>query len=59
MLWVIASCKKKEKEKQVVKLAVEGKTIKEIAKAVHLSLKDMVQFYDIFSVHDVLMPEIP
>jgi transposase len=32
---------KKEKEKMVIKLASEGKTTREIAKAVHISLKDI------------------
>ncbi len=32
---------KKEKEKLVIKLANEGKTTREIAKAVHISLKDI------------------
>ena len=41
MLCVITSCKKKEKEKQVLKLVSEGKTTREIAKAVDISLKDI------------------
>lgn len=32
---------RKEKEKQVIKLANEGKTTREIAKEVHISLKDI------------------
>jgi transposase len=32
---------RKEKEKQVIKLAEEGKTTREIAKEVHISLKDI------------------
>ncbi len=32
---------RKEKEKQVLKLAAEGKTTREIAKIVHISLKDI------------------
>jgi transposase len=32
---------KKEKKKQVIKLAEEGKTTREIAKEVHISLKDI------------------
>ncbi|MER5175603.1 MAG: LuxR C-terminal-related transcriptional regulator [Candidatus Nitrosocosmicus sp.] len=32
---------RKEKEKQVLKLATEGKTTSEIAMAVHISLKDI------------------
>ncbi len=32
---------RKEKERQVIKLAEEGKTTREIAKAVHISLKDI------------------
>jgi transposase len=32
---------RKEKEKLVIKLANEGKTTREIAKAVHISLKDI------------------
>jgi hypothetical protein len=34
---------KKEKEKLVIKMANEGKTTREIAKAVHISLKDIGQ----------------
>jgi transposase len=34
---------RKEKEKIVIKLATEGKTIKKIAKAVHISLKDVAK----------------
>lgn len=32
---------RKEKEKQVLKLATDGKTMREIAKAIHVSLKDI------------------
>ena len=32
---------RKEKEKMVIKLANEGKTTREIAKEVHISLKDI------------------
>jgi transposase len=32
---------RKEKENLVIKLATEGKTTREIAKAVHISLKDI------------------
>lgn len=32
---------RKEKEKQIIKLAEEGKTTRKIAKAIHISLKDI------------------
>ena len=41
MLCVIAPCKKKGKRKTGFKLASEGKTTREIAKAVDIYLKDI------------------
>jgi transposase len=38
---VLLLTNRKEKEKQVIKLAEEGKTTREIAKEVHVSLKDI------------------
>ena len=38
---IFCSSSRKEKEKQVIKLAEEGKTTREIAKEVHISLKDI------------------
>ena len=41
MYCILSLLSRKEKEKIVIKLANEGKTTREIAKAVHISLKDI------------------
>ena len=40
-MYNIFSLSRKEKEKNVIKLTEEGKTTREIAKVVHISLKDI------------------